>query len=382
MKKRFFLHAPTIVKEDKYYLNKTLKENWISTSGKNISLFEKQLANYTKAKYCIALNNGTSALHLSLKSINVSFGDEVIVPSLTFIATINAIKYVNADPIFMDSDDFFNIDVTKTISFIKNHTIFKSGYSYNKYTKKKIKAIIPVHVWGSAVFLDDLMSICKKRNIKIIEDASESIGTWYTKGKYKKKHTGTIGDTGCISFNSNKIITAGAGGAVITNSKKIANKIRYLSTQAKNHQIKFIHDEVGYNYKITSLHAAIGLGQIKRVDNILTKKKLIRKIYLDEMKKKDLNLNPIPNYSSNNLWMNLVNTNLNSYSELSKKITYLSENGIETRPVWYLNHLQKPYKKYQSYKITNSFKLINNYICLPSGLELTKKDIMTISKNI
>ena len=111
MKKRFFLHAPTIVKEDKYYLNKTLKENWISTSGKNISLFEKQLANYTKAKYCIALNNGTSALHLSLKSINVSFGDEVIVPSLTFIATINAIKYVNADPIFMDSDDFFNIDV-------------------------------------------------------------------------------------------------------------------------------------------------------------------------------------------------------------------------------------------------------------------------------
>ena len=380
--KKFFLHAPTIVNNDKFYLNKTLKENWISTSGKNINLFEKKLASYTKAKYCIALNNGTSALHLSLKSIDVTFGDEVIVPTITFIATINSIKYVNADPVFMDSDNFFNIDISKTISFIKNHTIFKSGYTYNKQTKKIIKAIIPVHVWGSAVFMDDLISLCKKRNIKIIEDSSESLGTWYTKGKYIKKHTGTIGDAGCISFNANKIITAGAGGAVLTNSSLIANKIRYLSTQAKNDQIKFIHDEVGYNYKITSLHAAIGLGQIKRINNILEKKRLIRKIYLNEMNKKKLSLNPIPNHSSNNLWMNLVNTNLDSYSELSKKIEYLSKKGIETRPVWYLNHLQKSYKKYQSYKITNSFKLINNYLCLPSGLELTRKDIITISKEI
>ena len=133
--KNFFLHPPTIIKEDKYYLNKTLKENWISTSGTNIKIFEKQLASYTKAKYCIALNNGTSALHLALRAINVTNGDEVIVPSITFIATINAIRYVNADPVFMDSDDFFNIDVSKIISFIKNHTIFKSGYSFNKKTK-------------------------------------------------------------------------------------------------------------------------------------------------------------------------------------------------------------------------------------------------------
>ena len=277
--KNFFLHPPTIIKEDKYYLNKTLKENWISTSGTNIKIFEKQLAIYTKAKYCIALNNGTSALHLALRAINVTNGDEVIVPSITFIATINVIRYVNADPVFMDSDDFFNIDVSKTISFIKNHTIFKSGYSFNKKTKKKIKAIIPVHVWGNAVFMDDLINICKKRNIKIIEDASESVGTWYTKGKFKMKHTGTIGEAGCFSFNSNKILTAGAGGAVVTNSSHIAKKIRYLSTQAKNDQVKFIHNEIGYNYKITSLHAAIGIGQIKRIKNILEKKKLKRKNY-------------------------------------------------------------------------------------------------------
>ena len=380
--KNFFLHPPTIIKEDKYYLNKTLKENWISTSGTNIKIFEKQLAIYTKAKYCIALNNGTSALHLALRAINVTNGDEVIVPTITFIATINVIRYVNADPVFMDSDDFFNIDVSKTISFIKNHTIFKSGYSFNKKTKKKIKAIIPVHVWGSAVFMDDLINICKKRNIKIIEDASESVGTWYTKGKFKMKHTGTIGEAGCFSFNSNKILTAGAGGAVVTNSSHIAKKIRYLSTQAKNDQVKFIHNEIGYNYKITSLHAAIGIGQIKRINKILAKKKLIRKIYLNEINKKGLNLNFVPKYSSNNLWMNLVNTNLNSYSRLLKKINQLSKKGIETRPVWYLNHLQKPFRKYQSYKITNSLKLINNYLCLPSGLELTKKDIITISKKI
>jgi perosamine synthetase len=230
--------------------------------------------------------------------------------------------------------------------------------------------------------MDDLINICKKRNIKIIEDASESVGTWYTKGKFKMKHTGTIGEAGCFSFNSNKILTAGAGGAVVTNSSHIAKKIRYLSTQAKNDQVKFIHNEIGYNYKITSLHAAIGIGQIKRIKNILAKKKLIRKIYLSEMDKKKLSLNLIPNYSSNNLWMNLVNTNLNNYSELSKKITHLSKNGIETRPVWYLNHLQKAYRNHESYKITNAFRLINNYLCVPSGLELTRKDIVSISRKI
>ena len=376
------LHPPLLNLLDKKYLNNTVSENWISTAGPNINLFESKLKKYTNSKYCVALSSGTSALHLALKVLGVKKDDEVIVPSLTFIATINPIRYLLANPIFMDSDKYFNLDIEKTLDFLKNQTYIKSGITYNKYSKRKISAIIPVHVWGNAVYLDDLYAECKKRKIKIIEDASESLGTWYKNGKFKNRHTGTVGDIGCISFNSNKIITSGGGGAIITNSFNNYKKTKLLAAQARSHKINFIHSEVGYNYRMTSLHASIGNGQLDNIRNIILKKKKIRNLYEYHLKKKKLEMNPLPDYSNNNCWMNLVNLKKNSFKKIYKKIQELSKKKIEIRPVWHLNHLQKPYKKFQRYKINNSEKLFNNYICLPSGLSLTNKEIELVSKLI
>ena len=382
MKKKILLHPPTLGLNEKRYLIKTVSDNWISTAGPNILSFENKIKIYTKSKYCLSMANGTSALHLALKAVGVEQDDEVIVPTLTFIASINPITYIKATPVFMDSDEYFNIDTKKTIEFLKKHTFMKSGYSYNKNTKKRISAIVPVHVWGNAVYLDKLFLECKKRNIKIVEDASESLGTWYTKGKFKKKHTGTIGDIGCLSFNSNKIITCGGGGAIITGSKKYYKKIKLLASQARSHKINFIHSDVGYNYRITSLHAAIGTGQIESIKKILIKKKKIREIYKKALFSKKIKMNLLPAYSNNNCWMNLVNLELNNFNKIYKKILELSKSKIETRPVWHLNHLQKPYTRFQSYKISVSKKLFKNYICLPSGLSLKKKEVESIINHI
>ena len=382
MKKKILLHPPTLGLKEKRYLIKTVSDNWISTAGPNILSFENKIKIYTKSKYCLSMANGTSAIHLALKAVGVEQDDEVIVPTLTFIASINPITYIKANPVFMDSDEYFNIDSKKTIEFLKNHTFMKTGYTYNKNTKKRISAIVPVHVWGNAVYLDKLFIECKKRNIKIVEDASESLGTWYTKGKFSRKHTGTIGDIGCLSFNSNKIITCGGGGAIITGSKKYYEKIKLLASQARIHKINFIHSDVGYNYRITSLHAAIGTGQIESIKKILIKKKKIREIYKKALFSRKIKMNLLPNYSNNNCWMNLVNLELNNFNKIYKKILELSKSKIETRPVWHLNHLQQPFTRFQSYKISVSKKLFENYICLPSGLSLKKKEVESIINHI
>ena len=187
--KKILLSEPHIIGNENKYLKECIKTNWISSAGTFVDKFEKSISKYTGAKYAVSCINGTAALDLSLKIAGVESGNEVIVPTLTFIAPVNTIIYNNAFPIFMDSDKYFNIDSEKCIDFLKKETVFKSGYTFNKKTGRKIAAIIPVHIWGNAAFLEDLLPICQERNIKVIEDASESLGTFYKKGKYKKKHT-------------------------------------------------------------------------------------------------------------------------------------------------------------------------------------------------
>ena len=194
------------------YVKECLDTNWVSSAGKYVDLFEQKIAEYTGAKYAVACVNGTAALQVSLRLAGVKPGDEVIAPTLTFIAPINAIAYNGANPVFMDADEYYNIDPVKTIQFIKEETEFRNGFTYNKSTGKRISAIIPVHIWGNACWLDELVEVCSERNIAIVEDASESLGTRYIKGNFAGKHTGTIGQLGCVSFNGNKIITT-----VITN---------------------------------------------------------------------------------------------------------------------------------------------------------------------
>ena len=374
------LHEPNISGNEFSYVNECLKDNWVSTSGKYVELFEKKISKYTNSKFSIAVLNGTIALQTSLILSEVLASDEVIVPTITFVATINAIKHTGANPIFMDIDDYLNLDQEKSIEFIKKKTFFKNGYTYNKISRKRIKAIIIVHVFGNAARFEELYNLCEKRNIDVIEDAAESIGTRYTKGKFKNKHTGTIGKLGFISFNGNKTITAGNGGVILTNNKKIAEKARYLITQAKDDPINFIHNNVGYNFKLSNVCAAIGVAQIENLNYFLKKKKKIHEIYKKKINQIDgLEILNCPDYAINNHWLNILKISNKKFNRSVKNlIRDFDKGGIQTRPIWFPNHMQKPFKKYMKYKINKAERIIRNLICLPSSSQLEVKSINKI----
>ena len=362
------------------YVKECLDTNWVSSAGKYVDLFEQKIAEYTGSKYAIACVNGTAAIQVSLRLAGVASGDEVIVPTLTFIAPVNAVAYNNARPLFMDADKYYNIDVEKTIEFIKNETVYKTGFTYNKITDKKISAILPVHMWGNACWLEELYELCRERNIIIVEDASESLGAFYNDGKFKSKHTGTIGKLGCISFNGNKIITTGGGGMILTDDEALAKKAKYLTTQAKDDPIRYVHDEIGYNFRLTNIQAALGVAQIEQLPGILKRKKEINHYYQTELEGVDgLSISKVPDYANNNNWLNLLQIDSEVYEEDRELLmARLEENGIQTRPAWKLNHEQKPFRKCQHYKIEKAKQLVENSLCLPSSSNLTNENINKI----
>ena len=375
MKLKTFLYPPNISKNSISYFKKCVNQNMVSTAGEMVNKFEDLIKKYTKSKYAIAFNSGSAALEIALKALNIEKKTEIIVPTLTFVATINSVLHNDCKPIFMDCDDYYNIDCLKTIDFLNNKTYQKNRNCFNKKTNKKISALLVTHVWGNAAKINELIKICKLKNIKVIEDASESLGTFY---KINKKHTGTLGDIGVISFNANKIITTGGGGMLLTSKKKYALKAKHLSTQAKKNPVYFIHDEVGYNCRMTNIAAALGISQLKLLKRFLSKKKIIRQNYKYYLKNlKTFELSSTPNYGVNNNWMNMVK----SQKPLNLKIIIKKfyDKQIQVRPVWKLNHLQKPFKKFQIYKITKAIHLYDRSLCLPSSPFLTKNEIKKIT---
>ncbi len=386
------LSVPSFRGNEWNYVKECIDTSWVSSAGKFVDEFEHKISEYTKSKYAIACVNGTSALHISLLIAGVLRDDEVIVPTITFIAPINAVRYCNAYPVFMDADKFYNIDMNKTIDFILNETEMKTvfvegkgiAYSFNKKTKRRVTAIIPVHVFGNAVWLDDLHNICKERNIKIIEDATEALGTKYSNGKFKGKHAGTIGEFGCLSFNGNKIITTGGGGMIITDNQEYAAKAKYLTTQAKDDEARFIHNSIGYNYRLTNILAALGLAQLEQLpdyikiktDNYILYKEHINKII-------GLHLAELPEYANNNYWMYALQLDNQKYGKDREQLmAFLNKNNIQTRPVWFLNHLQKEFKNNQTYHIENAQILINNTLNIPCSVSLSKEDIERVIEKL
>ena len=377
------LHEPLLAGNEQKYIKNCLDQGWVSSAGKYVDIFEKKISKYTGAKYAVACINGTTALQVSLRLVGVKKNDEVIVPSITFIAPVNAISYNNAKPIFMDCDEYYTIDVNKTVDFINNetHTIKQKKFgnnlsiTVNNKTGNRITAIIVVHVFGNAANLDRLVDLCRRKNIALIEDAAESIGTFYSTSRYKKRHTGTLGTIGCLSFNGNKIITTGGGGMILTNNQKIAKKAKYLITQAKDDPIYSVHNEVGYNFRLTNILAALGLAQLESLSKYIKKKKVIHERYKAKINKiKYLSISKTPYYAVSNYWLNILEINKNlPKKKLSKIIKYLKKNGIETRPIWYPNHLQQRYKNCQTYKLKNINKIYQNRLCLPSSMKLTNK---------
>ena len=379
------LSVPNISGNEWKYVKECLDTEWVSSAGKFVDLFEEKIAEYTGAKYAVACVNGTSALQVSLRLAGVQPSDEVIVPTLTFIAPINAVAYNGANPVFMDVDEYYNLDTEKTVNFIKTETVFKNGTTYNKRSEKRISAIVPVHMWGNAVWLDELVPLCHDRNIVVVEDACEGLGTVYTSGKNKSRHTGTIGKLGCLSFNGNKIITTGGGGMILTHDEKLAKKAHYLTTQAKDDPIRYVHNEIGYNFRLTNIQAALGVAQLEQLPGFLERKWDIFHQYQAALQDiKGLKIVNVPNYADNNHWINILQINSEIYGEDREALMHhLEGNGIQTRPVWALNHLQKPYKDCQSnHRIENANVLVQSSLCLPSSSQLTKKQMNKIIENL
>ena len=373
------LHEPFLDKSDLKSLTECYKAGWISTGGDKVKAFEKLICKITKSKYAIATNNCTSALQISIMLSGVKPGDEVIVPAISFIATINSVIYNFGTPLFLDVDDYFNLDVDKTIEFLNKNTFFQKGQTYNKKTKKIIRAVVIAHIFGNPANVHKLKNICKKKKIKIIEDAAESLGSYHIVDK-KKIHTGTVGDFGCISFNGNKVITSGGGGIILTKNHKIEKKIRYIINQSKDDTLYFKHNNLGFNMSMTNLHAAIGYSQLKRLDKVIKIKKKINKFYDINIKKiKGLNILSSPKNTISNFWLNILEIDSKMYGmNKTKIIQNLLKNKVNVRSIWYPNHKQKFLKKYQSFKIIKAIRKYNTSICLPSGPTLKAHDLKKI----
>jgi|TARA_B110000259_G_scaffold53322_1_gene62788 perosamine synthetase len=376
MSKKIFLSEPRFCGNEKKYLNDCIDSGWVSSAGDYVNQFEESIAKYTGVKHAIAMVSGTASIHLSLKIAGVHSGHEVIAPTLTFIAPINAISYLGAEPVFMDSDSVFNLDIEKTIDFLKTRVKYKNGQNINKDTGNIIKAIVPVHIFGTTIDLAELVSICKDRGIAVIEDASESLGSFIGADRV---HSGTMGDIGCISFNGNKIITCGGGGMILTDSDEFARQARYLSTQAKDDTFFFLHNEVGFNYRLTNIQAALGQAQFENFSSIKSAKEKIHNFY-DKLFSASDNIeliSPDKNIESN-YWLNVIKF---SNKDLQKQATqkFLSAD-IEVRPIWHANHLQEPFKNAYTFKIEHAPMQIESSLCLPSSVGLSATELDRIAK--
>ena len=357
-------------------LEKCIKSKWISSKGKMVKDFENKVKKITNSKYALGVINCTSALKLSIKILKPEDKDEILVPSTTYVSTVNAIVDNNCKPIFIDCDDKLLIDLEKVVRFIKENTIFKKGFSYNKRTNKKILAIVVVHTFGNLVNLNkNFIRFCKDKNIFIIEDAAESLGSYLLNNK-KKIHAGTIGDIGCLSFNGNKIVTSGGGGMLLMKKNFFFKYAKYLASQAVDDPINFIHNEAGYNFGLSNLHAAIGISQLDNLTKVIKKKSKIHNFYMNEIKKiKGLRILKNPDYCFSNNWLNILEVDNKKYGLTKKKIIeYFNKFNIETRSLWYPNHLQKHCKSYEKYKVKKANLKFNSCLCLPSSYSLKKKD--------
>ena len=384
MKTQIPLSVPFLCGNEWKYVEECLDTGWVSSVGSYVDEFEKKICEVTGAGYATACVNGTAALHTALLVTGGQAGDEVIVPTVTFIAPVNAVSYIGARPVFMDCDEYYNIDVAKTLEFIEQETVFRDGYTYNKTTGRRIAALIAVNVLGNAVDIELLLPICRERNIQIIEDAAESLGTYYSTGVLDGMHTGTVGDIGCYSFNGNKIITTGGGGMIVTNNPYYARRAGYLTAQAKDDAERYVHNEVGYNYRMINIQAAIGVAQLERLGEFIANKAANYSVYKEAIDNIcGLHLAEVPPYANNNLWMYALQVEREEYGRgRDELMRWLGQNGVETRPLWCLNHLQKPYRNCQSYKIEKAFEFLDKTLFIPCSVNLTSKEINSVIENL
>jgi perosamine synthetase len=360
------LHEPSFVGNEKKYLSDCIDSGFVSSVGAYVNNFEKALAEYTGAKRAVVVVNGTQALHLACVVAGVMQDHEVITQPLTFIATGNAITYTGASCIFVDVDrDTMGMSPRALNDFLKANAEMKDGICINKSTGKQIKACIPMHTFGHALRIDEIAVICNTYNITLIEDAAESIGT-----TYKGKFTGRYGAMGILSFNGNKIITAGGGGAIITDDDAIADRAKHLSTQAKiPHAWEYEHDQIGYNYRMPNINAALALAQLENLTPFIARKRALAQIYKSYFDTSNFKLITEPEYSHSNYWLQAIV--LKDRNERDAFLAYSNENGVMTRPIWNLINKSPMFKNCQAGPLENAQWLEDRVVNIPSSVTYT-----------
>ena len=381
------LHSPVFQGNEKKYVGECIDTTFVSSVGKFVDRIELDVADYTGAKYAVAVVNGTAALHIALLLAGVKRDDEVITQPLTFIATANAIDYCGAKPIFLDVDkDTMGLSPTALENFLKNNTKWDSATSklLNLSNSKPITACIPMHTFGHACRIDEIVDICNEYNIPVVEDSAESIGTLY-----KGQHTGTFGKLGVLSFNGNKTITCGGGGMIITNDEKLAKKAKHITTTAKiYHPWEYMHDMIGYNYRMPNINAALACAQLEQISEIIKNKRTTAEKYREffsnyltrrpvatefyevgseaEEETPNLEFFVEPKKSFSNYWLNAVI--LENRNERDKFLKYTNENGIMTRPIWTLMNKLKMFKDCQTDNLQNAEWLEDRVVNIPSSV--------------
>ncbi len=365
------LHSPIFCGNEKKYLNECIDSTFVSSVGEFVEKFENTVAQYTGTAKAIVTVNGTNALHLALTSIGVNTNDEVITQPVTFVATANAIAYSNAHPVFLDIDrDTLGLSPEKLNTWLEKNTITriepstKQQVTLNKTTHRRIAAVVPMHTFGHPCRIDEIVEISNKYGIEVVEDAAESLGSLY-----KGKHTGTFGKLGILSFNGNKIVTTGGGGMILTNDTHLGTKIKHLTTQAKMpHPWEFYHDEIGYNYRMPNINAAIGLAQMENIEKFLASKRGIAKSYQQFFKSIGIEFFVEPKNAHSNYWLNLII--LKNRNERNKFLEYSNKNGVVTRPVWTLMNKLPMFKDAQTDNLENSEWLEDRAVNIPSSARL------------
>lgn len=376
------LSIPNFEGNEKKYVNDAVDQGWVSTGGAYITKLEKQMEEFLNIDNVAACQSGTSALHLSLVEAGVVPGDVVLVPPLTFIAAVNPVKYQFAKPVFIDCDDSFCMDPIKLREFCENECEFDGEKLI--YKGAIVKALVVVHVFGNLADMVSILDIAHKYNIKVIEDATEALGSKYIEGPLAGKFAGTIGDFGAYSFNGNKIITTGGGGAITANRTEVVEHLRYLSTQAKNDIHYYIHNEVGYNYRMTNLQAALGVAQMEELPEFVRRKQANWEIYKKLFEGFDLGkIIEFREGTESNKWFYSLEINRNKVSAAMREIiTELEKRGVQTRAIWGLINEQVPYLGDDTYKLEKAPYYAARILNFPSSTQITEEEIEYVVEQI
>ena len=384
--KRFVpLSIPNFNGNEKKYVDDALEQGWVSTGGAYITRLEQQLAEFLKVDKAAACQSGTSGLHLALVECGVQPGDMVIVPTLTFIAAVNPVRYQFAEPVFMDCDDSLCLDPEKLAEFCEKECRLEAQQLVHKKSGRAVKAVIVVHVFGNLADMEAIMSIAGKYHLKVVEDATEALGSHYTAGKLAGRYAGTIGDFGVYSFNGNKIITTGGGGAVTARCADEVEHLKYLSTQAKDDPQFYVHNEIGYNYRMTNLQAALGVAQMEELQQFIETKHRNYILYKERFQDASFGtLLPFREGTCSNQWfysLQLREDRLQG-KDMRDVIGSLQERGVQTRAIWGLIHEQKPYRQNIAYKIEKAPCYSATVLNIPSSTQLTEEDICYAAEQI